>query len=75
MRTGGKSIGMAALASAWCGPMWSARKSVRGGAVCGMSTSGAVCMKTTVRPVETSVVETVSARSCVCAALARPRAS
>ena len=31
-------------------------KSVRGGAVCGMSTSGAVCMKTTVRPVEISVV-------------------
>ena len=36
MRTGGKSSGIAALASAWCGPMCSARKSVRGGAVRGM---------------------------------------
>ena len=54
---------MAALASAWCGPMRSARKSVRGGAASGSSRSGDVCMKTTVRPVDTSVHETVSARS------------
>ena len=42
--------------------MRSARKSVRGGAVPGMTASGEVCMKTTVRPVDTSVQETLSAR-------------
>lgn len=55
-------MGIAALARACSGPMRAARNSVLGGASAGTETSGDVCMKTTVRPVETSVQDTVRAR-------------
>jgi hypothetical protein len=54
---------MAAEASACWGPMRSARIRVRGGARVGSEVLGPVCMKITVRPVDTSVAETLSALS------------
>ncbi len=60
MRAVGKTMGMAALASAWRGVRRQESQSIEG-SVCG-GVSWLLSMKTTVWPVSTSVAETVTPR-------------